>query len=225
MKQLTPLCPFCGYLAPVPLVRVTGTCPSCSRIYSVTPFQKAGRFPLRLRPIRGVDSLELIRSARPGRRIAGAPSIGGGRLRHHINGRHVECFGCSRTIRISPHVNAADCPHCHSRIDLTDLNIRSPRSKPVRTLGNVNIHRGGSFIGSSLNCANLTVDGTLSGSATCTGILTIRQSGQVTGIINCAHLVIDLNTQLRFVNECGPTPEKVPEKFVQLIRSSLYWAR
>lgn len=194
-------CPFCGTIDLLPVARVATECSRCSRIFEIPTRAKAGRHPARLWPIRGVDSLEIIRSARPGKKISGLSSIGGGRLKHHINGRHVECFGCARTITISPHVTAADCPHCHSRIELDDLDIHSQRSESVRTLGNVRIHSGAAFVGSTLACANLTVDGALSGGATCSGTLTLRHSGRVTGIINCAHLVIDLNTKLRFLNE------------------------
>lgn len=113
----------------------------------------------------------------------------------------MECFGCSRIIRISPHVKSADCPHCRCSIELSNFDIRNQRSKSLRTLGNVAIHPDGAFVGPSVVCANLTVDGSLSGSASCSGTLSFRKSGVVRGIIDCAHLIVGLGTNLRFIDE------------------------
>ena len=142
-------CPFCGTGNQVPPPVATTTCVSCRRLFRAVPDKIAKVYPARVKPldpqrIELYDALEFLRPR------AFPSSFASGRLKHHINGRHVSCFACSRNFHVPPNASVAVCPHCRNEVSLADVHIRTQHAASVRTLGAATIHPGAAFVGPSI---------------------------------------------------------------------------
>ncbi len=114
--------------------------------------------------------------------------------------REVTCYECGEVSQVPMAALSANCIHCHAHLNMSDVLIRpGSRRLTVRTLGNVVVPQGTSLSNLSVVCNNMEVNGRVSGTFRCTGVLTFNVSTEVDGSIIAEKLVIDKGAEVKLM--------------------------
>ncbi len=114
--------------------------------------------------------------------------------------RRATCFECGDSHLANARSNSTQCRKCGRLISMEDLHIREPWSSRVQTRGDVFIHKKGIVLGASIQCHNLFVEGDFTGSAECSGDLTLRRHGKIIGKVVCDRLMVEKRAKVEFLN-------------------------
>jgi len=90
------------------------------------------------------------------------------------------------------------CPNCGTYIALKDYEISNFWTSTIRTRGDVKITKKGNVRNVTVFCDNMLVEGELSATADCSGTLTFKNSGRVSGNVSCMKLVLEKNVSVVF---------------------------
>jgi cytoskeletal protein CcmA (bactofilin family) len=116
------------------------------------------------------------------------------------NERLAICFECGDSHIANSLANSTQCRKCGRLISLQDQHIKEAWSSRIQTRGSVYIHKKGIVIGASIQCHNLIVEGDFTGSAECTGDLTLRRHGKILGKVICDRLLVEKRAKVEFLN-------------------------
>ncbi len=125
---------------------------------------------------------------------------GRSKKKKEANERHVACFECGDSHIANSRANSTQCRKCGRLISLKDQHIKENWSSPIQTRGNVYIHKKGIVSDASIRCHDLVVEGDFTGSAECSGDLTLRRHGKVVGNVICNRLLVQKRAQVEFLN-------------------------
>lgn len=119
---------------------------------------------------------------------------------YHVDAKEriIECYECFKTHPIIEEASSSLCPNCGTYIALKDYDINSFWTSTIRTRGDVTIGKKGNIRNVTVYCNDLTVEGSLDASADCSGVLTLKSSGRITGKVNCMKLVIQSGVSVVF---------------------------
>lgn len=202
-------CPECGHRQLEPGLVVSTQCRSCRCHFDVVD----GRAVSRMRPtarLASPEQLAAISAPRPPA-VSAPPAV----LRRPeprrspawLNfllrrkpPRQVPCFECGANCSAVSDAQSTQCPRCGSYLSLRDYEIAGPWNEPIRTRGNVRIHKGGSVRGVAIRCHHLLVLGELGGAAECSGDLVIRSDGRVGGEVHCQRLRVERGAKVEFLH-------------------------
>jgi len=113
--------------------------------------------------------------------------------------RGVHCFRCSHVFQAIAEAQSSQCPKCGEYVSLNDYLIDEIWNRRIHTRGNVTIRKNAAISQTSVSCHNLTVLGSLHADADCSGNITIRSSGRITGTIRCHTLIIERSLRVEFM--------------------------
>lgn len=113
----------------------------------------------------------------------------------------VQCFECRTVHNIHKSSTSSLCPKCGFYISLKNFDIKGKSAQQIKTRGDVRIYKKGVVNNISIQSHNLTVEGTFSGSASCTGDLIIRQHAKIMGPVECQNLIIESKAQVTFADQ------------------------
>ena len=202
-------CPECGHVQVEPALVVSTQCRVCRANYQVRDGQGVVRtHPVtRLAPPRkdtDPDPAPLVPKPQTALRLGppGPPARSFlMRWLHPLKPRReVTCFSCSHAFTTIAEAQSSQCPKCCGYVSLLDYNITEPWNRLIQTCGNVVIQKTGAVAGTTLQCHNLTVLGSLAGAVVCTGDLVIRNHGKIIGTVQCRHLRIEKGARVEFLN-------------------------
>jgi cytoskeletal protein CcmA (bactofilin family) len=111
--------------------------------------------------------------------------------------RPIDCLECGQTQSITPDPGYAPCIHCRVPIPLHDVTIDSLHTDRVVTRGDVLITRHGQLRGATVQCFNLTIEGTFEGGAECNGELLILHRADISGRLQCGTLTLGRRADLK----------------------------
>jgi cytoskeletal protein CcmA (bactofilin family)/Zn finger protein HypA/HybF involved in hydrogenase expression len=207
-------CPECGHVQKEPALVISTQCQSCrchyqvragkpvARILPVTRLARPGVGPV-VHPAVRENAGSKAPSSPPGRRPEPASPDRPAWLRWLLREkppREVLCFSCAHTHRARAEVQSTQCPRCGDYISLEDHRIEESWNLRLRTRGNVIITRRGSVVATHIECHDLTVLGSLSASAECSGTLRIRTKGKIAGTLRCRHLIVERGARVEFLS-------------------------
>jgi len=107
------------------------------------------------------------------------------------NQRQVDCFECHATHKVAGASTSTICPFCSTYLDLRDIEIKDRTNQRIRTRGNVVVARKGALLGTSIQCGNLTIHGSVSGSIHAAGDVSLKSDGKILGEIRCRRFILD----------------------------------
>ncbi len=112
----------------------------------------------------------------------------------------VRCFRCNHRQNVSLYAASTQCGRCSVYITMSDYEIKGVRKNVLRTRGNVIVTRRGSVIDTELDCHNFTAYGLVSAQLDCTGDVTFKHSGKISGQIHCRHLIVAKKCEVEFLD-------------------------
>lgn len=101
------------------------------------------------------------------------------------NERMVQCFDCPVSHPVPLAASSTLCPECGQYLSLEDQEIKGRHNNRVRTRGNVIITKRAKVAANEIFCHDLVIEGEFSGTAHCSGNLTIRHKGNLGGPFHC----------------------------------------
>ncbi len=114
--------------------------------------------------------------------------------------REVTCYECGQISEVPSAALSANCIHCHAHLNMANVEIRpGSRRLTVRTLGDVTVAPGTVLSNLSVVCRNMEVNGRVSGSFRCSGVLSFNVSTRVEGSISAGKLVVDKGEEVELV--------------------------
>lgn len=168
-------CPHCGFVQNEPEHVISTYCRGCGSYYKVLPANAAFA--------RYTRSAARSRSRR---RVSTLPP------------REVHCYHCGHVHEVSGHARTTFCPECHAAIELSDVTVSSPTSRPIDTRGNLIVTPSG-FISSALTvCGEALIAGRVSGTLVCEGTVRFAYSGRLSCQMKAKSIVIEKETRIEF---------------------------
>ena len=201
-------CPECGHQQIEPALVVSTQCRACRANFQV----KDGKGVVRTRPVTRLAKPRKDSDPYPVEPVKTQPLLRTGPseppprsflmrlLRPAKPRREVACFNCGHTFTTIAEAQSSQCPKCSGYISLLDYDITEHWNRRIQTRGDVVIQKTGSVSGVTLRCHHLTVLGELAGSVECSGDLTIRSNGKITGTMQCRHLRVEKGARVEFLN-------------------------
>jgi len=126
--------------------------------------------------------------------------------------REVVCTHCERSIEIPATAMSVSCRHCHRRVIIEDLEIRTYHAVTrVATAGKINVLKKGTLV-AAVRVNELAVDGTVKGNIVALDRVTVGKKAAIEGDISCRRLAVEPGAKLhgRFHIDPGFAPEPVP---------------
>lgn len=133
------------------------------------------------------------------------PQTGRQRMRDQGGSRHhyfkeVACFDCGNKFQVGRSARSADCTACGGHICLEDIKIDNNTTSPIRTRGDVIIHKTGNIQAATVRCRDLKIYGGLSANIECVGELLVQATGTIVGEVRCRRLLIDQGCDIHFTS-------------------------
>lgn len=118
------------------------------------------------------------------------------------------CFECGDSHLANALSNSTQCRKCGRMISLQSHDIKTVHTSRIQTRGDVFIHKKGVVTGESIQCHHLTIEGEFTGNVECSGDLTMRRNGKVSGNVVCQRLLVERRSKVEFLapvetNECS----------------------
>jgi len=126
--------------------------------------------------------------------------------------RAVVCTHCERTIDIPATAMSVSCRHCHRRVIIEDLEIRTYHAVTrVATAGKVSILKKGTLV-ADVRVNELAVEGKVKGDIVALDRVALGKKATVEGDVSCRRLTVEPGAKLRGRMHVDPqfAPEVVP---------------
>ena len=130
--------------------------------------------------------------------------------------REVVCTHCERTIEIPATAMSVSCRHCHRRVIIEDLEIKTYHAvMRVATAGKVEVQKKGTLV-ADVRVHELAVEGSLKGNVVALARVTVGKKGSIEGDVSCRSLSIEAGAKLDGFVRVDPKfapapPAKSPE--------------
>ena len=112
--------------------------------------------------------------------------------------REIGCFTCAHRQIVTSAFQSTMCAACGAYIDLRDFKITTPFGRSIQTGGEVHVAEKGDVSSTKIMCGSATIEGRLRGYIICTGDLTIRRKGTITGGVEAEKLLIAKRADVDF---------------------------
>jgi cytoskeletal protein CcmA (bactofilin family) len=109
----------------------------------------------------------------------------------HESRRVVVCFECQATHKVAIASASTICPRCSTCIDLRNVEISDRTNRRIRTRGDVVVLKKGALLGSSVDCGNLTIYGSVAGSIHAAGDIRLKADGKFLGEVRCRRFILE----------------------------------
>jgi len=126
--------------------------------------------------------------------------------------RAVVCTHCERAIDIPATAMSVSCRHCHRRVIIEDLEIRTYHAvMRVATAGKLEVIKKGTLV-ADVRVNELAVEGTVKGNIVALDRVAVGKKAAVEGDISCRRLIVEPGAKLRGRFHVDPAfaPEPVP---------------
>ena len=110
----------------------------------------------------------------------------------------ISCYHCEHSLEVSSAAQSSQCSKCGGHISLRDYEVDHAWRRRIQTRGNVKILKGGSILGVTVQCHDLTVLGNLEAPVNCSGKLMIRSHGKIIGNVKCGELRVERGAEVEF---------------------------
>jgi cytoskeletal protein CcmA (bactofilin family) len=207
-------CPECGHVQLEPALVVSTQCRSCRANYQVRDGvaiirpRTATRLAIPRKDSDPMPEQAPVKKLAPFRRPDSKPAQRNPLLRFLFREkppRQITCFNCGHTYFATAEAQSSQCPRCSGYISLRDYEIAEPWNRRIQTRGDVTILKTGSVTSGTIQCHNLTVLGSLSGSVDCSGDFIIRSHGKILGKVKCRELRVERGARVEFLNPVSAT--------------------
>ena len=129
-----------------------------------------------------------------------------------VETREVVCTHCDRPIEIPATAMSVSCRHCHRRVIIEDLQIKSYHAVTrLATAGRVEVARRGKLV-AQVRVQEMVIDGQVEGDVTALDRLEISKRAAVIGNVSCRRLIVQPGAKLagHFVVDPNFAPETAP---------------
>lgn len=129
-----------------------------------------------------------------------------------VETREVICTHCDRPIDIPATAMSVSCRHCHRRVIIEDLQIKSYHAVTrLATAGRLEVARKGKLV-AQVRVQEMLVDGQVEGDVVALDRLDISKKAAVVGNVSCRRLTVQLGARLagHFTVDPDFTPELAP---------------
>ncbi|MFQ5494329.1 MAG: polymer-forming cytoskeletal protein [Phycisphaerae bacterium] len=118
--------------------------------------------------------------------------------------KRVICTRCDHPTEVPQRAMSIFCPHCKKRLILEDFKIRTYYAvREFFTCGDIVVERKGHVV-APVRVGTLTVKGTLRGTVTARGPISVRKKGSLTGDVEAPSLVVENGAMLDGFVRIGP---------------------
>jgi cytoskeletal protein CcmA (bactofilin family) len=129
--------------------------------------------------------------------------------------REVVCTHCERTIEIPATAMSVSCRHCHRRVIIEDLEIRTYHAVVrVATAGRVEVQKKGTLV-ADVRVNELAVEGSVKGNVTALDRVAVGKKGTIEGDVTCRKLSVEPGAKLvgfyRVDPKFAPEPRRSAE--------------
>lgn len=123
--------------------------------------------------------------------------------------REVFCTHCEKTIEIPATAMSVSCRHCHRRVIIEDLEIRTYHAVlRVATAGKVDVQKKGTLV-ADVRVNELAVEGSLKGNVVALDRVVVGKKGTIEGDVCCRTLSVEPGAKLQ--GHFRVDPKFVPE--------------
>ena len=126
-----------------------------------------------------------------------------------VETREVMCTHCDRPIDIPATAMSVSCRHCHRRVIIEDLQIKSYHAVTrLATAGRLEVAKRGKLV-AQVRVQEMVVEGQVEGDVTALDRLDIAKKAAVIGDVCCRRLTVQLGAKLagHFTVDPNFTPE------------------
>jgi DNA-directed RNA polymerase subunit RPC12/RpoP len=111
--------------------------------------------------------------------------------------REVVCTHCERTIEIPATAMSVSCRHCHRRVIIENLEIKTYHAVVrVATAGRVDIEKKGTLV-ADVRVNELAVEGTVKGNVVALDRVIVGKKGTIEGDVSCRKLRVEPGARLK----------------------------
>jgi DNA-directed RNA polymerase subunit RPC12/RpoP len=111
--------------------------------------------------------------------------------------RDVVCTHCERAIEIPATAMSVSCRHCHRRVIIEDLEIKTYHAVVrLATAGKVEIDKKGTLV-ADVRVNELAVEGTVKGDVVALDRVTVGKKGTIEGDVSCRSLSVEAGAKLK----------------------------
>jgi DNA-directed RNA polymerase subunit RPC12/RpoP len=124
--------------------------------------------------------------------------------------REVVCTHCERTIEIPATAMSVSCRHCHRRVIIEDLEIKTYHAVTrIATAGRVDVQKKGTLV-ADVRVKELSVEGQIRGDVIALGRVVVGKKATIEGDVSCRSLTVEPGAQLRGRFHVDPAFVPVP---------------
>ena len=110
--------------------------------------------------------------------------------------RAVVCTHCERTIEIPATAMSVSCRHCHRRVIIEDLEIKTYHAVVrIATAGKVEVQKKGTLV-ADVRVNQLAVEGNLKGNVVALDRVAVGKKGSLEGNVSCRSLFVEAGAKL-----------------------------
>ncbi|MFI5402682.1 MAG: polymer-forming cytoskeletal protein [Planctomycetota bacterium] len=111
--------------------------------------------------------------------------------------RAVVCTHCEKTIDIPATAMSVSCRHCHRRVIIEDLEIKSYHAVlRVATAGRIEVQKKGTLV-ADVRANELAVEGNLKGNVIALDRVVVGKKASVEGDVSCRTLAVEPGARLQ----------------------------
>jgi len=123
--------------------------------------------------------------------------------------REVVCTHCEKTIEIPATAMSVSCRHCHRRVIIEDLEIKTYHAVlRIATAGKVEVQKKGTLV-ADVRVNELAVEGNLKGNVVALDRVLVGKKGTIEGDVCCRTLSVEPGAKLQ--GHFRVDPKFVPE--------------
>ena len=123
--------------------------------------------------------------------------------------REVVCTHCEKTIEIPATAMSVSCRHCHRRVIIEDLEIKTYHAVlRIATAGKVEVQKKGTLV-ADVRVNELAVEGNLKGNVVALDRVVVGKKGAIEGDVCCRKLSVEPGAKLQ--GHFRVDPKYVPE--------------
>jgi len=123
--------------------------------------------------------------------------------------REVVCTHCEKAIEIPATAMSVSCRHCHRRVIIEDLEIKSYHAVTrVATAGKIDVQKKGTLV-ADVRVNELAIEGSLKGNVVALDRVAVGKKGTLEGDVCCRKLFVEPGAKLQghFRVDPGFVPE------------------
>ncbi|MHC4547486.1 MAG: polymer-forming cytoskeletal protein [Planctomycetota bacterium] len=114
-----------------------------------------------------------------------------------VETRKVVCTHCDRVIEIPATAMSVSCRHCHRRVIIEDLTIRTYHAVTrLATAGRVEVAKRGRLV-ARVRVNAMVVDGRVEGNVTALDRIEVHKRGAIVGDVSCRRLSVQPGAKLQ----------------------------